>query len=88
MITVDIQNWKDLRDQFGLEPVDGLRSAKEISAAVRAAVDKKPKNTPEELKDIEHISVSCTTRGEAICLFELVEVRPDKLVYYYTGTAN
>ncbi len=84
---VEISNWKDLKSQFGLEEVDGLKSALQIHKELKNQIDfilKTSKALP------EFVCINCNEKSEAICIFHLVRNSPDNLeaTYEYQGTAN
>ncbi len=90
MITVEVINWKALKDQFGVEPKEDLRSAKEIYKALQKEVfnllDKEPAERGEP--GLQWIGVSCTKKGEAVACFSFVSKNGEMYVYEYNGTAN
>lgn len=81
MAFVQIRNWKDFVDQFGLDDTYmGQKSARQISIQMRKEIE--PLKEPPK-----HYSIRYNTEGEGICLFNLISTKKD-WVYEYTGTAN
>lgn len=69
MNSVQITNWKDLVDQFGLDDTYmGTKSARQISTHMRKEIEKL-KEPP------THWECRYTTQGEGICLFVLVSTK-------------
>jgi len=78
---VEIKNWKDLKDQFGLKKVNSCKTAIEIGKELTKLVNNS--------KDIlTHVTVDCNENSEAICLFEYSHIENNKYFYIYRGTAN
>jgi hypothetical protein len=91
---VEITNWKEVVDQFGYEPKDGLRSCKEISRLLSEECRKL-----DNIFDEPNLAVSCSRKGEAIALFKFIKVDSkfinngrdeifSAVFYEFTGTAN
>ena len=87
---VDITNWKEMVNQFGLD------KAKELSKKLRISISNSKDENPDHLA-IDFDSV----KTEAVVLFEFVERKPGRkfverenapkqkhYVYTYCGTAN
>jgi hypothetical protein len=70
-MSAEIKNWKEVQEQFGFE------MARKISKELNKRY----------LEDTDFVCVPCVERGEAVALFELVEVS-NAHYYEYTGTAN
>jgi len=92
MATIEIQNWKDLREQFGIKKVDSLKCAPQIHKELKEKAE--AENCP------EYVCIECNDNSEAIAIFHLVEAvkqgepplqvngKTIKAVYEYQGTAN
>lgn len=77
-----IINLTDLKDQFGDDRFNGLKSYTQILREV-------------ELTAIAHnrpdvITIDCNERSDAICIFKHLQAKnPDNVAFYeYQGTAN
>ena len=81
MILVEISNWKDLKEQFGLDDNDlkGCKGAKNIHRDLKLQALNKADDV---------IACDCTLEGEAICIFKLESIVDNVITYEYTGTAN
>lgn len=76
-----IKNWKDVVEQFGVQPVDGYLNAKQIS--------KELSKRAQEYTDT-HVGydISLGTKTEAIALFRIVSVVDNNITFEYEGTAS
>ncbi len=83
MKRIEIKNWKEVVDQFGLDDTYmGVKSARQISVQMRKEL--------EGAKELPKVyTTRCNTDSEAIATFSLVSDKPGIVaIYEYTGTAN
>lgn len=80
MKTIVIQNWNELKEQFGLvdKKENGVLSARELSTELKKKID---------INNPEHTAITYG-KGEGIALFKLIAVSPNDIVFEYIGTAN
>lgn len=77
-----IQNWNDLKFQFGLvDSNDGLQSASQLQKAICMELenyDSPPK----------HLFIPCNKKSDADAQFDFVQRDGDVVTYEYIGTCN
>ena len=81
MRTVEIKNWKDLKEQFGVVKDSSLKTAPQISKELKEYV-----LSLNYLPD--YVYIECNEKSEARCVFNLIQKDDEKLFYEYQGTAN
>lgn len=83
---VDIENWGDLTEQFGLVEHNGLLGAKCLSKRLSEVVNKSFNNNVIN----ETVLIECNTKSDALATFSLISVNTNTYVtvYEYNGTAN
>lgn len=87
MIFVEIKNWKEVVNQFGLYSIEGYRGAKDISKHLKAAVT--PNNIPPNIAIPYQIEANDKPQIDSgIALFNLLTSEGNKHTYEYTGTAK
>ena len=77
---IEIKNWKEVVDQFGLRESEKLVGAVHISRRLR--LDALKNNCPDV------VCVECSKQSEAICIFRIVSKDDTTAIYEYEGTAN
>jgi len=71
----EIQNWKEVKDQFGID------KARAISKRLQKVIPKQEENNT--------VLVDCDPeKSEASCIFKMIEETETKRLYEYTGTIN
>ena len=90
--TVNIKNWREVKDQFGLE------QAKKIGKGLTSEINKHsdfladPSLEVWFKRDLNTVCVPCSINSDAIAIFKLVAFQErnqvQDYVYEYTGTAN
>lgn len=82
---IEITNWKDLLDQFGMDAKDGLLSAKQIHRELE-------KQVRQSDTALDKVFVKCSKKGEAVACFTFARDTDSyvvhRLYYDYNGTAN
>lgn len=83
---VEIINWKEVVEQFGLVENDNHFSAKEISKQLNEIV-----NNRKTIQIPVHIEIYYSKIGESFAMFELelsISKSESRAFYEFTGTAN
>ncbi len=86
MITIEIENWRELREKFGVfSPIKGRLSALEIhKALIGEVLSPKHRVFPEHVE----IVIEKENLDSGYCLFKMVGKGKSSIIYEYNGVAK